>query len=368
MRSLGEELRENSDEIVQRWYAQWRESSHPRHALGKMALKNSLPDQLRLIGEQLRDLGSAEGVEEIWRISERLDPERRVNQEMPIQEVVQEYALAIDVVRIWIEERHINVPFADYSYFYLAMFELAAESVRRYANYKTEQTRNERGHYLASVMHQLRTPLSALSMQVELLAQSEQQPDAAAIAKLRRNVRRIQVFVDGILRLERFQAWEVPVRPEEVCPARLIDDILIDHEREAARKGLRFEAHINRSLRMTLDPNLFLDALGNLVQNAIHYTSEGFVIVDAKEDSDSVLFSVRDSGPGITPEKQRELFKHTQPGGAGGAGIGLQIAHHAAMAQGGLVEVESAEGKGSVFSLRIPRIVVPRDREAESGR
>lgn len=365
MHSLGEELRENSHAIVQRWYEQWRESPHPRHGIEEAALKNSLSDQLELLGEQLRELRSAEGVEEIWKIADRLHPEQRVSQEMPIQEVVQEYALAVDVVRAWIEERCIDVPFADYSYFYQAIFELTAESVRRYAKHQAEQVRKERAHYLASVMHQLRTPVSTLALQVELLDQQEQPPSSAAISKLRRNVGRIQALVDGILRLERFQPWEVPVQPEEVRPAHLIDDIVHDHEREAARKGLRFEAHVNRSLQMTLDPNLFLDALGNLVQNAIKYTTKGFVIVDAQEGPDSVLFCVRDSGPGIASERQRELFRQTQPGGTGGAGIGLQIAQHAATAQGGRVDVESEEGKGSTFSLRLPRVVVARDREPE---
>jgi two-component system sensor histidine kinase SenX3 len=217
-------------------------------------------------------------------------------------------------------------------------------------------------------MHQLRTPLSALSLQVELLGRNEQRTDVEVINKLRRNVRRVRVLVDGILRLERFQTWEVPVRPEEVHPAQLVDGIVSDHEVEASRKGLRFEAHVNRSLRMTLDSDLFLDALGNLVSNAVKYTLRGVVIVDAEEEADSVVFSVRDSGPGIAAEKQQELFKHAQPGSVGGAGIGLQIAQHAAQAQGGSLAVQSELGKGSVFSLRLPRAVAARNApEPDAG-
>jgi signal transduction histidine kinase len=214
-------------------------------------------------------------------------------------------------------------------------------------------------------MHQLRTPLAALSTQVELLAREERRPDPAALHRLRRNVRRIRVLVDGILRLERYRTWEVPVRPEQVYPARLVDEIVSDHEAEAARKQLRFEAHVDRSVQVSVDPDLFSDALGNLVQNAVKYTDRGFVIIDAAEQDDHLEFRVRDSGPGLSPEKQRVLFKHAQPGGLGGAGIGLQIAHHAARAQGGEVEVQSEPGKGSVFCLRLPRVVAA--REAEGG-
>lgn len=365
MRTLGEELRDNYEAIVHSWYERWRESSHPSHKVAEAALKNSLPAQLRLIGEQLRDLRRAERADEMWRVTDRLDPEARVSQEMPIEEVVQEYGLVTDVVRDWIEKRRIEVPFQEYSYFYQSIYELAAESVRRYTEHQAEQIRKDRAQYLAAVMHQLRTPLSALSMQVELLDRHEQRPDAAAIGKLRRNVRRIRVLVDSILRLERFQPWEVPVRPEVIRPAHLIDDIVNDHEADAARKGLRFEAHVNRSLQMELDPDLFVDALGNLVQNAVKYTAEGSVIVDAEEHADSVLFCVRDSGPGIPEEKRQQLFKHAQPGSAAGAGIGLQIAQHAAKAQGGLIEIESEVGKGSVFSLRLPRVVSARDAKSD---
>src|SRR5690606_7360081 len=168
-----------------------------------------------------------------------------------------------------------------------------------------------------------------------------------------------------ILRLERFHSSEVPLRPVEVQPAALIDEIVSDYEADAARKGLRFEAHVNRSLRMKLDPDLFLDAFGNLVHNAVKYTDEGFVIMDVTEHADSVLFCVRDSGPGLKKEKQQKLFKQAQPGSAGGAGIGLQIAQHAAMAQGGLIEVESEPGKGAMFSLRLPRTVS--ERHAKDG-
>jgi two-component system sensor histidine kinase SenX3 len=171
----------------------------------------------------------------------------------------------------------------------------------------------------------------------------------------------MRVLVDGVLRLERYQTWEVPVHPEEVHPAQLIDGIVSDYEAQAARKGLRFEAHVNRSLRMTVDPDLFTDALGNLVQNAVKYTTRGFVIIEAKEEGQAVVFRVRDSGPGITPDRQQELFTHAQQGSLGGAGIGLQIAQHAAQAQGGAVGVTSEIGKGTVFTLRLPRVVVGRD-------
>ena len=76
--------------------------------------------------------------------------------------------------------------------------------------------------------------------------------------------------------------------------------------------------------------------------------------VTLEEHEDGVVFKVKDSGPGIAPERQRELFRPVRPGLPGGVGLGLNIAFRAAVAQGGSLEVESEEGQGSTFSLHLP--------------
>jgi signal transduction histidine kinase len=359
MSPLADDLIARSEDIVQRWYEAWRTSAHPHHEIGEAALKNHLGPQLRLIGEQLRDLASAEDPEQMWKVAARLAPEARVEQEIPIEEVVQEYRLAVDVVRQWIEERGIEVPFREASYFFGAVFELAAESVRRYQAAAADQIAKGRAEYLAGVMHQLRTPLGTVSLQVHRLERAGG-PGAGAVLKLRRSTKRIRSLVDGILRLERFRPAEQPVRPAEVSPAHVVDEIMGDHEAAAARKGLRFEAHVDRSCRMTVDLALFEDALGNLVDNAVKYTERGFVIVESDDCGDEVTFRVRDSGPGIPAEKRAGLFRDIQPGTVNGTGLGLQIAQHAAEAQGGSISVESEVGRGSTFSMRLPRVVAAR--------
>lgn len=357
MTSLGQELVGNADAIVQRWYDAWRESSHPHDDVAEAALKDKLPQQLRLIGEQLEELARADAVADVEktaetsRIAEQSDPGVRVEQDVPIQDVVQQYRIVVDTVRTWIEERGIDVPFAEYSYFYSAIFELAAESVRRYSQHEAQRIREDRAAYLAGVMHQLRTPVSVLATGVEVLDRAGREALAATVPRLRRNVRRINVLVESILRLERYEPGDIPVHPESVRPAHVIDEIISDYEAEALRKGLRFEAHVDRSLHMTVDPNLLVDALSNLVHNAVRYTHHGYVIIDAEEHRNHVVFCVRDSGPGMGPQKLRGLFRDT-----GGAGIGLRVAQHAAQAQGGTIDVRSEPGRGSVFTLRLPRV------------
>jgi signal transduction histidine kinase len=366
--SLADELRDHTDEIVHRWYLAWKSGTGPPpEGVSEAALKDHLVPQLRLIAEQLRDLAGAESPETLWQVGERLDPESRVLEEVPIGEVVQEYRLAVDVVRDWIAERGIEVSFGEYSYFYGSIFELAAESVRRYAKRQAELVSRSRAEYLAAVMHQLRTPLSTLAVGLQRLERDAGHPDSATMSKLARGVRRIAFLVNGVLRLERYRPEETPVRPRDVSPAREVQALLADLEHEAIRKGLHLEERVSPTLRMTLDPDLFADGLGNLLQNALKFTSSGFVVVEADEEEDAVTFRVRDSGPGIPPERRESLFRLQQPGSQGGAGIGLLIARHAALAQGGEIGVESEVGRGSTFWIRLPRRVPARKGAADGG-
>ncbi|WP_158501714.1 HAMP domain-containing sensor histidine kinase [Vitiosangium sp. GDMCC 1.1324] len=334
--------------------------------LTEAVLKDHLPLQLRTIGEALRKGGAKESPRELWEKHERLDPEQRVRDEMPIEEMVREYAYVVETIRNWLEDRNEEVSFQEYSFFSLAIFELAAESARRYAKFQAEQVARERSEYVAGIAHQLRTPVSTLNLYVQQLDRKHGTPDAQSVERLRRTVSRLGRLVDGILRLERFKPDELPVHPETLAPAQVINQLVADYGHDATRKGLRLDISANRSARMQADPDLLVDALGNLIQNAIKYTQKGFVRVTLEERKDEVVFKVEDSGPGISPERQRELFRPVQPGQPGGVGLGLSIAFRATVAQGGKLELESQPGRGSTFILRLPWTVHAREGLTEA--
>ncbi|WNG35663.1 HAMP domain-containing histidine kinase [Archangium violaceum] len=365
MTSLGELLCNHTDELVQRWYARWLQEGPAIHGMTEAAIKDHLAVQLRVIGDTLREGGASESPRKLWEQPGRLDPEQRVRDAEPIEEVVREYAYVIEEVRLWLEERDEQVSVHEYSFFSIAIFELAAESARRFAKYQGEQVARERSEYVAGIAHQLRTPLSTLSLYVQQLEGGKRAPDTRAVERLRRTVNRLSRLVDGILRLERFKPDELPVHPESLAPAQVIDQLVADYEHDASRKGLRLDVSTNWSARMTVDRDLLVDALGNLIQNAIKYTEKGFVRVTMEEQENEVVFKVEDSGPGISPERQRELFRPVQPGQPGGVGLGLSIAFRSAAAQGGTLELESEPGRGSTFRLCLPRVVRAREGQAE---
>ncbi|WP_181919690.1 sensor histidine kinase KdpD [Alkalilimnicola ehrlichii] len=356
MSSFGDALIQDREEVTERWYTAWRCSPHPHLNVGEAALKDHLSVQLKVIGEGLCDLRDAEEPGEIWQVTERLDPEARVSQEIPIEEVVREYRIVVDVIRPWVRDRGLQVSFDEYSYFYQSIFELTAESVRRYTIYQAEKVARDRAYYLAGLAHQMRSPLSSLSLQLQMLQRSAKVP-ADLLGPSLRSVRRMTSLIESVMRLERFKPEELPVRPRCLRPANLIDEVLDDRRAEAGSKGLRLEIRANRSLEMDVDEHLFVDALGNLLDNAIKYTESGFVRVEVEEEDDHVLFKVRDSGVGISKERQAELFRPLKSARPNGLGIGLHIARRAVIAQRGEIGVESQPGHGALFWFRLPRKV-----------
>lgn len=366
MASFGELLCKHADELTQRWLERWRQEGPARPDLSEAALKDHLAVQLRVLGGALSERKSSnESPRKLWEEHGRLAPEERVRDEIPIEEVVREYAFVIDEVRRWLDERGEQVPIEEYSFFSIALFELAAESARRYAKFQTEQVARERSEYVAGIVHQLRTPVSTLSLYVQRFEQGKAETDSRMLERLRRTVSRLSRLVDGILRLERFQPDELPLHPETLAPAQVIDQIVADYEHDASLKGLRLDVSANRSARMQVDRDLLVDALGNLIQNAIKYTEKGFVRITLEERKEEVVFRVEDSGPGISPERQRELFRPVRPGQPGGAGLGLSIAFRAALAQGGALELDSELHRGSAFLLRLPWAVQAREHPSE---
>jgi signal transduction histidine kinase len=354
--TLAQALVEQHEHITQLWYDAWRESKLPHLEIGEAALKDHLSPQLLRIGEQMADLTLAETPENNWKVFDRMDPEARVDQNMPIEEVVMEYSLALDVLRQWIKDEKLEPSFDDYTYLFQNIFGLASESVRRYQAFRQEQVSLERSRYLAGLTHQMRTPISTLMMQMQIL-ERQREVTPSFINMCQRNLKRLSMMVNTVMRLERFKPHEIPVRPQHIYPARLIDQSMDDYQPEAKHKGLRLEVDVDRTLDMHVDPDLFLDVLGNLIDNAVKYTNEGFIRVEMRqiEAVNEILFTVSDSGPGIAPDRQAGLFAPVSPGELSGAGIGLHVAQRAVTAMGGSIGINSSLGQGAAIWFRLPR-------------
>ncbi len=355
--SLARALVEQHENITHLWYEAWRRSKLPPTEIREAVLKDYLSPQLLHIGEQMADLASAATPQENRKMFDHMNLEAREDQNIPIEEIVMEYSLASDVLRQWIKDQNLAPSFEEYTYLYQNIFELMAEAVRRCQAHQQEQLNLERSRYLATLTHQMRTPISTLMMQMQIL-ERQREVTPSFISMCQRNLKRLSAMVNTVMRMERFKPHEIPVRPQHVYPARLIDQAMDDYQYEAKHKGLRLEMDVDRTLDMHIDPDLFLDALGRLIDNAIKYTDKGFVRVEMRpiNETGEVLFRVLDSGPGIAPDKQAVLFGPVAPGVASGAGTGLHIARRAVAAMEGSIGIKNAhDDKGAEIWFRLPQ-------------
>lgn len=215
--------------------------------------------------------------------------------------------------------------------------------------------------FSSTAAHQLRTPLSLMRTRLEIAALSER--DAAADQELilaaLRDVERLGEAVQGMLRLADSEGGLRPEQHQDVALAKEIEEVVDYFEPVAAKKRISLRVEALPDVTVRGDPDWLRELFSNLVDNALKYTPRGgSVRVEARCSRGEVLVSVADTGPGIDPERLSDIFERFQRGQAPtevqGAGLGLTIAREIAKAHGGAIEVESAPGKGSTFTTRLP--------------
>lgn len=224
--------------------------------------------------------------------------------------------------------------------------------------------------FVADASHELRTPLTAIRGNVEVLARQaaagqighavDEDLDAA-LTDMGRESARMGRLLDDLLLLARSDAPEPEARPPR--PVRL-DEIACDAVRSASAlaDGQRVEALAPEPVTVEGDADRLLQLVLILLENALRHTpSGGRVVVEVDPPADgSVHLVVRDEGEGIAPEHVAHVFdRFYRADGArgratGGTGLGLAIARVVARAHGGEIEVASAPGRGSTFTVTLP--------------
>ncbi|MEL6477097.1 MAG: ATP-binding protein [Pseudomonadota bacterium] len=233
-----------------------------------------------------------------------------------------------------------------------------------------EAANQAKSQFLASMSHEIRTPLNGILGIAQIAREDPHNPDTPErMETMLRSARALRMIVDDILDLSKIEAGQMEIRPVK---ARLIDEISssVDLFRpQAEEKGLRLVLSIAKGTPSSgqFDPLRVRQCLANLISNAIKFTESGRVdVMVSAEQVDGgacrVICTVRDTGCGISPERQGKLFtRFVQIGqdgrpGSGGTGLGLAITRELAELMGGDADVESIPGKGATFrfSFRMP--------------
>ena len=225
-----------------------------------------------------------------------------------------------------------------------------------------------RRDFIANVSHELRTPITSINGFVEtLLDGAVDDPDNAKrflrIVKTQ-SQRLTNIIVDllTLARLEDENTQESLILREEDL-STLLEEVRESCEPHAEQQQIAITTNCSPGLTAVIDRSLVVQAMNNLVENAIKYSGVGkqIVIAASADESNFVYLSVTDHGIGIAPQHLHRLFERfyrvdrARSRDLGGTGLGLAIVKHIAQVHSGSVEVESEIGKGSCFTIRLPR-------------
>jgi len=239
---------------------------------------------------------------------------------------------------------------------------------------RLEQVRKD---FVANVSHELKTPITLIKGFAETLQDRSvrKSPDAERfLGILRRNAERMDALVDDLLTLARLERPDAsPLRREPTPIRRILEDAAEALERRRVEGGARLTISCPEDLTALVNEGLLEQAVLNLTDNALKYSGAGArVELAAEADGDILEIRIRDDGPGIPARHLPRIFERfyrvdkARSREAGGTGLGLAIVRHIALAHGGEVSVESREGAGSTFRIRVP-MQEPGVRTQESG-
>ncbi|MBS3942344.1 MAG: HAMP domain-containing histidine kinase [Actinobacteria bacterium] len=221
-----------------------------------------------------------------------------------------------------------------------------------------------KSEFLLRMSHEMRTPLNAIIGFGQLLEMETDLGDASRehVDFIVRSGRHLAVVIDEVLDLSEIEAGRLVLTPESV-DLRSAAEECIDLVRPLSReRDIRTDLVAgDEDLHVMADAQRLRQVLLNLLGNAIKYNREGGnITVVVARSGDAARIEISDTGPGIAPDDLPRLFTpferlHTGPSPVKGTGIGLTVARHFVEAMGGHVEVSSELGRGSTFTVVLPR-------------
>ena len=226
-----------------------------------------------------------------------------------------------------------------------------------------------KSQFLANMSHELRTPLNAILGYAMLLTEdameADNKPVIADLERIQQAGRHLLSLINEILDLSKIEAGKATLDRTVVDVNALVRSSAINFDNEAKRNGNRFKIEVTREVGIMIgDEGKIRQCLNNLLNNAFKFTTNGDISLDVDlvetGDKAEVIFRVTDTGIGISAVQQDNVFEPFRQGDGsasrkfGGTGLGLAITRRLARLMLGDVTVESTEGKGSVFTLKLP--------------
>jgi signal transduction histidine kinase len=237
---------------------------------------------------------------------------------------------------------------------------------RKHAELLLEQQYREKDEFLSFISHELRTPLTAIKGYANLLLGGEcgelsvDQEDSLRI--IQRNADHMVSLIDDLLNLLHLESGKMKLEFSLVLLAPLLEQVVATFRPQFMAKQQRVLLELSHQLpSIVADASRLAQVFTNLISNAHKYTPEGGQItLRAWREDDQVFVAVADSGVGISPEDQAQLFtkffraKHHLVRSERGTGLGLAISRQLVELHGGRIAVTSAPDRGSTFMVSLP--------------
>lgn len=358
---LAEVLGRCQEEIIAEWRLQAGKLLSELK-LDRPTLTDHMPD---IVAEMTRDLAlSREGSLSVehTRGSPPVHGVQRFYDGLDVGEVVAEYNL-LRVAFVTVAERHELYVVGEAARIINHRIDEAVRlAVTAFSAQQALIRTEQEEEHLTFIVHDLRTPLNAVSLLVDELRQALGPNERADVGDLfevvRRNLQRVEALIKRVLEAnvqpsETGSSFQPERRTFELWP--LVQRLIGDLRSVWSQSGIEILNEIPRALTVFADAGLISQVFQNLLGNAFKYAARGRVVVSASEDAGTVTCVVRDNGAGIPPEMLDKVFDKlaTDPDKEG-IGLGLAIVKQIAEAHGGTVSAESTLGSGATFRFSIP--------------
>ncbi len=233
------------------------------------------------------------------------------------------------------------------------------------AKAETERIMQQRERLLLTITHDIKAPAASIAGFIDLLSEYVDQPKAVGyLQNISGSAKHLLQLVSALLDYHKLESGKAERHEVSFAPAALISECVAQMQPQAMKKGLALAAdvQVTESMLCRSDAFRIKQIVNNLVGNAIKYTDKGEVRVGVSIANRQLIISVKDTGCGMTPDELQTVFNAFTrlPGAQGkeGVGLGLTITREIVTLLGGEINVQSAKGKGSTFTVSLPVKIV----------
>lgn len=222
-----------------------------------------------------------------------------------------------------------------------------------------ENEKNKIKTLISDISHQTKTTIANIMLYSELMEENAMsREEEEQLLTLKKQVKKLSFLISSLVKLSRLETGIISLAPKRGNVMSLVEKTVSSFISKAELKGLSLMAQADGEVMALFDEKWTLEAIGNIVDNAIKYTEKGTVVIEANRFEMFVSISVKDTGPGIEENEIPKIFSRFYRGedmkNEEGVGIGLYLAREIISGEGGYIKVTSEKGRGAVFSVFLP--------------